>query len=278
MNKFDLTAIADNVMQQDGIWFSKTKKEVSYPKEGSDHCFEIEDNSYWFQHRNRCIELLVKRFSPDTTFFDIGGGNGFVSTGLQKSGIETVLIEPSIDGVNNAKKRGLNNLVCSTLEDASFKLNSLAAIGVFDVVEHIEDDMTFLKQLHSYLEPNGKLYITVPAFNFLWANDDEYAGHFRRYTIAELKRKLGSLGFEINLSTYLFASLVIPIWMFRVIPSKLGFQKNLNNINKDKSEHGNNGGILTRLIKRTVEWEFERLIKKSTIPFGSSCLVVVTKK
>ncbi len=278
MNTIDLSKIADNIIQKDGIWFSKTKVDVSYPKESSNDCFVIEDNSYWFHHRNNCFEKLVKKYAPNKTFYDIGGGNGFVSLGLQKAGISTVLIEPSIDGINNGKKRGLNNLVCSTLQEASFKLNSLPAIGVFDVVEHIENDNDFLQQMHQYLEPDGKLFITVPAYNFLWANEDVYAGHFRRYTVSELKKQLKAIGYEINYSTYLFSALVLPVLFFRALPSKLGFNKNVDDIEKYKSEHGNKEGVLTKIIKKTLNWELLKVSRNSKIPFGTSCLIVASKK
>lgn len=278
MNDINLNNFADNIELRNGIWFSKTQEPVSYPEEGSENSFVIEDNSYWFNHRNRCIESLVKKYSGNKTFFDIGGGNGFVSLGLEKAEIQTVLVEPSIEGVRNAKTRGLKNLVCSTLQDASFKLNSISAIGVFDVVEHIEDDNMFLSQLYNYLEPNGKLYITVPAYNFLWANDDDYAGHFRRYTVSKFEKQLKALGYEINYSSYLFSPLVIPIYLLRSLPSKLGFNKDLNNEEKNKSEHGTNDGILTRVIKSFLKRELVKIKNNKKIKFGSSCLIVATKK
>ena len=278
MNNFDLSTFADNVELRDGIWFSKTKEVVSYPEDGSDLCLVVEDGSYWFQHRNKCIPELVKRFSKNKIFFDIGGGNGNVAACLQKAGIETVLIEPSIQGIRNAKARGLNNLVCSTLQDASFELNSIPAIGVFDVVEHIADDNQFLKQMHDFLEPGGNLYITVPAYNFLWANEDDYSGHYRRYTISKLKKLLLGLGYEINYSSYLFAALVLPVFLFRALPSKLGFHKDVENIEKYKSEHGNYEGFLTKIIKKTLSWEYKKIRKKSRINFGTSCLIVASKK
>ena len=37
----------------DGIWRPETITAVSYPKEGNDVCFQIEDGSYWFNHRNQ---------------------------------------------------------------------------------------------------------------------------------------------------------------------------------------------------------------------------------
>src|SRR5580692_11450254 len=72
--------IAANLeLGESGIWFSKGNSEVSYPSAGNESCFEIEGHSFWFQHRNRCINTLVRGFPPAGAIFDLGGGNGFVS-------------------------------------------------------------------------------------------------------------------------------------------------------------------------------------------------------
>src|SRR5882762_915370 len=98
--------------------FSKKISKISYPETGNENCFQIEENSFWFNHRNNCVREAVLRYSPNSIFFDIGGGNGFVARELENKGISTVLVEPGIQGCLNAKKRNLKNLICSTLENA----------------------------------------------------------------------------------------------------------------------------------------------------------------
>ncbi len=45
----------------------------------------------------------------------------------------------------------------------------IGAIGLFDVLEHIENEAGFLKQLREVLKTGGRLYLTVPAFRWLWS-------------------------------------------------------------------------------------------------------------
>ena len=66
---------------------------------------ELEDFSFWFKHRSNRIIELVKKLSVNEIFFDVGGGNGFVSLGLQQGGINVALLEPGVSGVINAKKK-----------------------------------------------------------------------------------------------------------------------------------------------------------------------------
>ncbi len=53
MNLLDL---ADNIEQKEnGIFFTKSKTEISYPEESNQNCFQYEDDSFWFKHRNNII-------------------------------------------------------------------------------------------------------------------------------------------------------------------------------------------------------------------------------
>ena len=222
----DVTAFATNLMRvTHGIWVAPNLRDVSYPVEGNDACFAVEENSFWFKHRNDVITKLVKEFSAGETFFDVGGGNGFVALALQNAGVDSVLVEPGPQGARNAMDRGVATVIQSTLQDAGFKPASIAAVGIFDVLEHIEDDDDFLRSIHSYLRPGGRLYLTVPAYQLLWSRDDEYAGHFRRYTRRSLIKRLNASGFSVTYCGYLFAFLVPAIFIFRSIPSRLGFRR-----------------------------------------------------
>ena len=219
----NLDDFSTELVYKDGIYFAKSQPEISYPEQGNQHCYQIEDDSYWFKHRNECIVAAFKKYATQNTFFDIGGGNGFVSKYLENEGVDCVLVEPGVQGCLNAKERQLKNIVCSTLEEAKIKTNAIPNIGVFDVVEHIKNDNQFLKMIHNYLIPNGLVFITVPAYNTLWSNEDIEAGHFRRYTTKTINDKLINNGFEIIYSSYIFSILTLPILLFRSIPSLIFF-------------------------------------------------------
>ena len=47
--------------RQDGIWYASKTDKVSYPAEGNEQCFGIEDKSFWFQHRNACVIEIIKK-------------------------------------------------------------------------------------------------------------------------------------------------------------------------------------------------------------------------
>jgi len=260
-------------LDEQGIWTAKTRASVSYPSDGNETCFSVEDSSFWFRHRNACIVRVVRAFPPAGPIFDIGGGNGFVAQGLSAAGWNTILVEPGAVGARNAKRRGLAHVVCSTLEDAEFRPHSLPAVGMFDVLEHLEDDTKALRELANLMIEGGRLYITVPAYRWLWSRDDESAGHFRRYTAGLLSTRLRESGFEVEFSSYIFAFLPPAILVQRTLPSMLGFERFFRG--KDTvREHSAPSGPLQRLFSQVLSSELSVLEKRRSLPFGGSCLVV----
>lgn len=73
---------------------------------------------------------------------------------------------------------------------------------LFDVLEHIEDEATFLESVKFHLAESGTLLINVPAHQFLHSDYDLAQGHFRRYSIARLMGVCEVNGFRVRASTY----------------------------------------------------------------------------
>lgn len=269
----DITRYCSNLELRNEIWFTKSISSISYPEKGNEQCFQIEENSFWFNHRNNCILAAIKNFPPKGFFFDVGGGNGYVSHAIEQAGYHTVLVEPGINGILNAKNRGLKHLICSTFQDAEFSKNSIPAVGLFDVIEHIEDDHLFLDQIKQYLLPCGRVYITVPAYKFLWSEEDITGGHFRRYTINSLYSLLNETGFIVEYATHIFSILPIPIFMFRTLPFWF-HKKRENNPQRCQTEHESPSGSFGKLLDMIWRWELNRVKDNKNIPFGGSCLVI----
>ena len=106
---------------------------------------------------------------------------------------------------------GDENLICSRAEELGFVSNSFDAIVAGDVLQSVADDVTALREMRRLLKEGGLLCLTVPAYSFLWGEDDEARGHQRRYTVSELRRKLTTCGFEIHRASYFVASAFLPL-------------------------------------------------------------------
>ncbi len=279
MHQVNLQVIAPNLdLGQDGWWSSRTLSDVSYPEEGNSLCFSVEDSSFWFAHRNRCILEAMKIFPPSGAIFDVGGGNGYVARAIQDSGREVVLVEPGLAGVRNAVRRGIRQVVRATLEDAGVLAGTLPAVGLFDVVEHIRDDCDFLMGINRLVIPGGRIYITVPAYQWLWSDEDISAGHARRYTVSALHRLLERAGYTVEFATYFFGFLPLPILFRRVLPYRLGFAPKKFSEETVRSDHELGNPLASRILEILTRRELSRIAGQRPLGMGGSCFAVARKR
>ena len=274
----NIADFAQDVSQNsEGVWVTPAVADISYPASGNELCFAVEDSSFWFQHRNQVILESLRQFSPPGVFFDVGGGNGYVARALQMTGVETVLIEPGLAGIRNAVHRGVRHVIHGTLQDAGFLRERMPALGLFDVLEHIEDDQTLVEQLHSLQTPGGRLYVTVPAWPWLLSHEDKLAGHFRRYTPGGLARTLRQPGYEIEFLSCFFGFLVLPILALRVIPYRLGFGQTHETEERVQSDHELSSPIAKNICDMLTRRELSRIRSRRPLRLGGSCLAVARK-
>ncbi|MFA5779102.1 MAG: class I SAM-dependent methyltransferase [Elusimicrobiota bacterium] len=223
---FDVRQIADNLnLSPDGIWVAPKSTDFAFLPDDETDWVQVQQHSFWYQHRNNCFKELFKNFSPSGVLLEVEAGDGFVSLGLQQSGIQVVAIEPDLKHARNAKRRGVENVISAKIEDVEWKPGCVSGVGLFDVLEHVEDEIDFLRQIrHQLLKPSGRLYISVPAYKWLWSKEDDEACHLRRYSMEMLRNRLKAAGFMIEYATYFFSVLVVPIFFFRALPTRFGIR------------------------------------------------------
>ena len=254
-----------------GFWTTKTTEQISYTRDGHNSIREDELNSFWFSHRQKCLIRLIDN-KLEGPVLDVGGGNGVFSKHLQSVGIDSILLEPAISGVRNAVENGVKNVVNGSLFDAGLISSSISSVVLLDVLEHIGEEENFLIELNRILKVQGKLILTVPAYQFLFSDFDKEVGHFRRYTLKQLDKKLIKAGFEVDYKSYFFSFLPVPILIGRFMINKF----------KSKTKRKSTGHIsksgLAGFILRILLWPELLMVKhRTSIPFGSSCLIVAHK-
>jgi len=176
---------------------------------------EFEARNFWFRSRNKLILWALKRyFTSAKNFLEIGCGTGFVLSGVATAGSELKLSgsEISSAGLAYAAKRVPSANFFQMDARAIPFVDEFDVIGAFDVLEHIEDDETVLRQMHQATRPGGGIVLTVPQHAFLWSRADDHAHHVRRYAARDLINKVVSAGFRVERVTS-FVSLLLPLMM-----------------------------------------------------------------
>lgn len=223
---------------------------------------KAEERHFWFHIRRKWIfDRLRKFIEPPAKVLEVGCGTGNVSSFLAKKGYTVTGCEYFHEAISMAWPRFVK--VQGDARNLPFESSSFDIVGLFDILEHFQNDMTPLQEAGRVLKNGGIMVITVPAREELWSYRDEKALHKRRYSKEILRKNL----LETNLTPlcieYMFMSLYFPI---RYI---WGGNKKIDNqfmINR----------FMNALLKGTCE--IERLISKNiALPVGTS-LIAVAKK
>lgn len=261
---------------------NENDKSISYPDDGNDSSYSIEENSYWFKSRNKILLKILKKYPFKGDFLDVGGGNGYQIKFLQENyfnplRINSALCEPGKNGCKNAITRGAKNVYCCTFQQFPFDKYSIGGIGLFDVLEHIEDDSKFLNELSGFLPIGSRIYITVPALNCLWSEEDNHGGHFRRFNKKHTQRIAKQTKLKIIYQTYFFSYYVPLVWLLRVLPEKLGNKKDFKTIQAKEINYHKQSGAISSILKIFNSIELF-LISMGIKPIvGTSRLIVLEK-
>lgn len=178
----------------------------------------IDQGKHWYyQSKKIPLHQYFSALSKNgiQNIIDIGAGTGFFSKDLfqyfpnqihQIQCVDTGYDEPYCIEHSNSSIKYTNTL------NESFD-HSLVVL--MDVLEHIEDEDAFLKSILSKENGHNFFFLTVPAFQVLWSGHDDYLLHYRRYTIASLKKVLIRNGFKIDRMYYMYGSLFPLVWLRR---------------------------------------------------------------
>lgn len=147
------------------------------------------------QHMLLCLDRFIAEFGLQGPFLEVGCGKGDVGVHLARKGWAGTAIDFSDAAIAHAKANLAEFPGVEVRKQAlSDVRGSFACIIMWDVLEHIEDDQAALVAVAGLLRPGGQLLLAVPGNPREWRWDDEFYGHFRRYTVAELTRKLAAAG------------------------------------------------------------------------------------
>lgn len=230
--------------------------------------FEFSNGHWWFESRKEIIKkFLDKNTKGQMKILDFGCGVGINIEMLQNYG-DVYVFDESKDANKYIRKNKKidENKIIKNINDSDIRFDLILAL---DVLEHIEDDNEVIQMFYKKLNKNGKILITVPAYQFLFSSKDEILMHKRRYNLKEISKKIDN-NFKIKKKTY-FNFFLTPLIFIATMYCKI-----FNISYKPEYEKKPNNLVNTILKKIFCVEKF--LINKFNFPFGISILIFAEKK
>jgi len=187
-----------------------SKRAITYlsaPAEVSmaDRWFEIAAiDHFWIRRRFEVFRRLAGDLIPGAReIAEFGCGHGLLQLQIEEAYGREVT---GFDLNEIALKQNVSRRSTINCYDILQKIPALRArfdlILLFDVLEHISDEDSFLNALLFHLSPGGKLIINVPAGMWAFSPYDVAAGHVRRFSIRSLRDAATRSNLEIKSWTY----------------------------------------------------------------------------
>lgn len=241
--------------------------------------FEIQngaENHFWYKARrellNNLFGLVFKDYNNNRLILEIGCGTGYQILALQKWGrVEGLDINSQAIAV--AKKNGLN-VYLGDIENMEISKDNYEAICLFDVLEHLKDDISVIQKAYVSLKKEGTLFLTVPAFDFMFSDHDRAMEHFRRYDRKEILQILTDNGFKIIKNGYWNCLLFPGVLAVRLFKNFLHLFIKKNSYNPE-SAHPQS--LLNELLYRILIFENFLIKSGARLPFGLSIFIVAKK-
>jgi glycosyltransferase involved in cell wall biosynthesis len=153
---------------------------------------------------NRWMADTIRPFVGDRVL-EIGAGIGNLTRALVQGRSRYVATDINAEHLARLTSRfphrpNLEVHYCDLTNPQDFApfADSMDTVICLNVLEHIEDDARGLSNIFSVLDHGGRALVLVPEGQSVFGTIDVALGHFRRYSEAELKKKMEAAGFVVE--------------------------------------------------------------------------------
>ena len=207
----------------------------------------VDPNSHWYFRAKRNFLL---RNVPEgcTQSVDIGAGSKYFSYELAKvDSMKSVFpIDPNFFAEDTET---IKQCKVISLKQTSDQICNSQFWVFMDVIEHIDDDIAFLKNYVQIAPMGSTFFITVPAYTFMWSQHDVVLGHYRRYTRRSLNTLMANAGLTTIKSGYFYSFLFPLAFIQRKVLSRLAKTK------KEESGLSKQNFVLSKVFELILNLE-----------------------
>ena len=245
-----------------------------------DQFLTLEQDHWWFVGRRRSYFRILAPHLPDQgphphlSIADIGCGVGGMLPELKAFG-RPLGVDSDLQSIKLCRQRGFARSFVGGAQILPLSDTSQDLLTFFDCLEHLDDDRAALAEVLRVLRPGGVAFFSVPAYQFLFSNNDRVAHHKRRYTRSGLVNKIRAAGLSVEKATYVNVVL-FPLILPAVLLLKL--KERLFPIQDDqRSNLSHTPGKWVNGLLAGVFGGEGRVLRHVSAPFGHSLVVVARK-
>jgi SAM-dependent methyltransferase len=221
----------------------------------------------------RITITLVSHFCPnrrDLRILDAGCGTGAAMQYLARFGTVTGC-DLSPLALRFCQKRKLSHLSQATIVSLPFTDECFELVTSFDVLYHcaVGDYGRALSEFRRVLKPGGRLFLRLPAYDWLRGRHDKAIHTAHRFTVPELHQALTSANFGIEKLSYA-NTLLFPLALGKrmaekAVPAKAAFDIHANPTWQD--------ALLVRFLYLEARW-----LLRHSLPFGLTVVGIGRKR
>lgn len=255
-------------------------KNESYDPRYFEPLFAAEERHFWFVARNKVICALARKIlgqRENASILEVGCGTGNVLQALEAEFPEAELVGMDLfqEGLQFARRRVHCGLVQADLSHPPFE-RTVDLLGMFDVLEHIQDDMDVLSQAEKLIKPGGWLLLTVPSDPKLWSYFDVASHHVRRYSEKELSDKVQENGFKLDFVSPYIAATYPLVWLTRNARENTG-SSGADSVESRAEDELKIIPVVNEILRGILSLEAGWLSGRRRLPFGSSLVLMAQK-
>lgn len=252
-----------------------------YPEDYLCYVKAVEDETNIFKYldrwraRERRVKQILKRSNTLGRILDVGCATGILLSGIQRYGWECYGVEPNLEAAEYARNRFGLEVFNGYLEDISFPDNYFDVITMMDVLEHIYDLTTTLKEVFRIIKPGGYFIGNIPnadaweryLFGPHWVGWD-VPRHYHVFTQKTIRQLLGAHGFtDVELFSFTGRHGAFMLSLYFWMEDKNG------NVFLKKTIHFILGSFLFRLLMHPIFVLLEILNKSTTLSYSAKRII-----
>jgi len=143
----------------------------------------------------KAINCILRLESLSRRLLDVGCGEGTFIKRMEELGFEVYGCDIAEEPIRFAREvYGLRNVIASRAEELPEDWKDFDVITAFEVLEHTENPLGFLKCLYNLLKPGGYLILSVP-LSGQFRERTNPPEHLTRWNLKALKLAIEKAGF-----------------------------------------------------------------------------------